>query len=143
MLSRKKKESISERKNPGDSEPENCSPGSIEQQLDMCEEGSLRGDEISRRTVNRASPDDPPSEDPLDLDQEINVFEVTMAERDREGDDLSGDEHSFGLQGDESELENQPNIDRGVPGDQPKQQNSLNNIIHIRRARKTAKKRSK
>ena len=41
-----------------------------------------------------------------------------MAEDDREGDDLSGDEHSSGLQGEETEVRNQPHLSSGIPGEE-------------------------
>lgn len=72
------------RRNVSDREPAPCEPGSIEQQLDMCETGPLKGD---------------------------------MAETNREGDEASGDDHSSGLQGGEPELESQPHVDSGTPGE--------------------------
>lgn len=112
MLKKRPKERISERKDPGEEEPEYCSPGSIEQELDMCEEGSLRGDEIlySHGVDEEATPEVPR------LDQIINRYEVDLAEENREGDEMSGDEHSSGLQGGESELTRQVHIDTGLPG---------------------------
>ena len=130
MLKSRKKELIPERKRPGDREPEVCSPGSIEQQLDMCEEGSLRGDEVSRRTAHLPTPNEPASEDPADVLDEFNSFQVTMSERDREGDELTGDEHSSGLQGEESELSNQPSIDSGIPGAMSREQAESEGRIH-------------
>jgi len=82
------------------SEEQNCQPGSIEQQLDMCETGSLRGEEVLR--ANREHPN----------------FNVDMSEEDREGDEMSGDDHSSGLQGGEPELRGQKHISSGMPGDQ-------------------------
>jgi hypothetical protein len=79
-----------------------CPPGSIEQQLDMCEEGSLRGEEVLREHRDHPS------------------FAVDLSEEDREGDEMSGDEHSGGLQGGEPELSSpgQLHISTGLPGDQ-------------------------
>ncbi|MBI3544362.1 MAG: hypothetical protein HY075_13910 [Deltaproteobacteria bacterium] len=100
MSSKKKpKEALPERRNPGDDEAERCSPGSIEQQLDMCEEGSLRGDDILHEHGRRAVSSDG---DPAEIGEE-NLEEnwhVDLSEEDREGDEMSGDEHSSGLQGD-------------------------------------------
>jgi len=76
--------------------------GSIEQHLDMNESGDLRGDDLLRRHEGQ------------DLDA---GFHVDLSTSSREGDDLSGDEHSSGLQGDESELHSQPHISSGMPGD--------------------------
>jgi hypothetical protein len=102
-LKRKQKEVIAERRNPGDPEPESCSPGSIEQQLDMCEEGSLKGDNVSHRIDEfKSTSQNLLDGDPPELDSEINTFDVTMAERDREGSEYSGDDHSCGLQGGET-----------------------------------------
>lgn len=119
MIHPKRKERIAERKHPGDPEPEWCSPGSIEQELDMCETGSLRGDDILYRHGI-----EPPqyTGDPRELDRVIGKgedenWEVDLSEEDREGDEMSGDEHSSGLEGGESELESQPNIASGLPGD--------------------------
>jgi hypothetical protein len=87
-------------------EPLPCEPGSIEQQLDMCETGPLRGDEIEHHHGLRE-----------ENDIEHN-FEVDMAEPDREGAELSGDEHSSGYQGDEEDLRHQANVSEGLPGDE-------------------------
>ncbi|OFZ42678.1 MAG: hypothetical protein A2070_09680 [Bdellovibrionales bacterium GWC1_52_8] len=97
---------IPERRSPGDEEPVRGSPGSIEQQLDMSEEGDLRGDEIQ---FHHGIVEDERDEGagPLDLMMSDN-YNVDMSEENREGDELSGDEHSFGLQGDkEQQLEDQ------------------------------------
>lgn len=59
----------------------------IEQQLDMMESGPMRGDEISHsHGVNNP--------DRLSAD-----YNFDMAEENREGSEMSGDEHSSGLQG--------------------------------------------
>jgi hypothetical protein len=154
MLKKRRQERLPEKKNPGDREVEPCSPGSIEQQLDMCEEGSLRGDNIlyqhgvDRDSVERENP-------PLDEDSELR-FNDDMSEEDREGDDMSGDEHSSGLQGEEPELEQQPHILTSIPGDYNKvaQQAEIkagevmgpdDNLIRIgirRRLKKSIKKAS-
>ena len=98
-IRRKRNELAPERKHPGDRESITCSPGSIEQQLDMCEEGTLKGDSILHSHGIDARPY---SGDPTAVDQLINEsWEINLAEEDREGDELSGDEHSMGLQGDE------------------------------------------
>ncbi len=101
MLHKKRKEQIPELLEPGANEPEFCTPGSIEQQLDMCEEGSLRGDEIlhhhgEEREVEATA------ETPVD--RLMDRYQMNMAEEGREGDELSGDEHSSGLQGSDPEL---------------------------------------
>lgn len=116
MLRRKLKSRIPLRKLPGDPEPEYCSPGSIEQQLDMCEEGELKGEEVQHRTELRPTPDEPPSEDPMEVVDEMESYEMTFSERDREGDEFSGDDHSSGLQGGEFELQHQRHIDSGSAG---------------------------
>jgi len=119
MIRPKRKERISERKHPGDPEPEWCSPGSIEQELDMCETGSLRGDDILyRHGVEPLQYTGDPQELDLIIGQgEDANWEVDLSEEDREGDEMSGDEHSSGLEGGEPELESQPNIASGLPGD--------------------------
>lgn len=75
--------------------------GSIEQQLDMNESGPLRGDDISHQAhrYGRGS-------------------NVDMSEYGREGDEMSGDDHSSGMQGGEPELSGQPHISTGMPGDE-------------------------
>lgn len=118
-LKQKPKESWPELKNPGDPEHEWCCPGSIEQQLDMCESGSLRGDTILHR---HGRPEPEHSGDPRELDEMINnsdpTWQMDLSEENREGDEMSGDEHSGGLEGGESELGGQPHIHTGLPGDQ-------------------------
>ena len=93
-----------------------CAPGSIEQQLDMCEKGAMKGDAIARREVGL--PDEKEDKDPTELPEITERMAFDMSEPDREGDEASGDDHSSGLQGEESELEEQPHIDTGVPGDE-------------------------
>lgn len=117
---RKRNERIAERKNPGDPEPDWCSPGSIEQELDMCETGSLRGDDILHSHGRDPAPY---TGDPQDLSELIDEnWEMDLAEEDREGDEMSGDEHSSGLEGGEPELESQPNIATGLPGDRTRRE---------------------
>lgn len=143
MLRKKKTEDIPERRDPGDREAVACSPGSIEQQLDMCEEGNSRSEDIIRHIDEDKNPNDPITEDPLDLVSEINTFDYTMSERDREGDDYSGDEHSSGLQGDEIEIEGQPNINSGVPGDLGLQPDRYENVVNIEEEKRRRQKRKK
>ncbi len=101
MLKQRPKEWRKERREPGEGEPEYCSPGSIEQELDMCDSGTLRGDEILYHH-GKARNEIEPNEDPVPLDQILEEnFHLDLAEEDREGDEMSGDEHSGGLQGDE------------------------------------------
>jgi hypothetical protein len=90
----------------------NCRPGSIEHQLDMCENApaEMRGDQVQFTHGNPPRRTDDPN------------FEMDMATEDREGDEMSGDDHSSGLQGGETELAHQPNIDRGMPGDATEEQ---------------------
>lgn len=84
------------------------SPESVAQHLDMLESGPLRGDLIEHDHGRKP--------DSRDLQ---NNYNVDMAEENREGDDMSGDEHSSGLQGDEGgELESQPQTQTGLPGDE-------------------------
>jgi hypothetical protein len=90
-------------------------PGSIEQQLDMCERGDLRGDEILHHHGRDRPKQDPDLRAELDLEEN---FRVDMAETQREGDEMSGDEHSSGLQGGEPELERQPHLSQGLPGEE-------------------------
>ncbi|MGZ3699737.1 MAG: hypothetical protein ACXWPM_05085 [Bdellovibrionota bacterium] len=91
--------------------------GTIEQHLDMVENGELRGDELLHQ--HGVAPTEPLQDaDPVPLDRIMDTnYHVDMAEEDREGDDLSGDEHSSGFQGEESELENQPHKESGLPGE--------------------------
>jgi hypothetical protein len=116
MLHRKSKSRLPLLKNPGDPALEYCGPGSIEQLLDMCEEGELRGEETERHIDRRATPNEPLSGDPLEVVDEMESFQMNFSERDREGDEMSGDDHSSGLQGGDAELEDQRHIDSGIPG---------------------------
>lgn len=93
-------------------EPKSCAPGSIEQQLDMCETGPLKGETVLRDEGVRD-----PDHAIEDENEMMHNFRVDMAETGREGDDASGDDHSSGLQGGEPELESQPHIDSGTPGE--------------------------
>ena len=120
-LKRFPKERHPELREPGDPEPEFGLPGSIEQQLDMSEEGSLRGDEILHHHGLEPEAEDLAREgELLGVDQLMarNAYEIDMAEESREGSELSGDEHSRGLQGGDSELQSQPHLSSGLPGEQ-------------------------
>lgn len=97
MITKRKKERLPELKDPGEEETEFCSPGSIEQALDMCESGSLRGDAILHE---HGEDIEDYSNEEIGVDRKLGRFEIDMAEENREGDELSGDEHSAGLQGD-------------------------------------------
>ena len=136
MLKKRFKRKIPLLKHPGDPEPEFGSPGSIEQQLDMVEEGDLKGDEVLRRTELLQTPEDPSSEDPLDLFAEMQSFNMTMSERDREGDEMSGDDHSSGLQGQEFEFQNQGSSQTGVPGEPLELDGFFDKIIFLEKVRK-------
>jgi hypothetical protein len=76
-----------------------CKPGSIEQQLDMCEEGDLRGDEILHSHGSESKKRGKTIEK-KPLDRLMDEFSADLSEPAREGDEMSGDEHSSGLQGD-------------------------------------------
>lgn len=120
-LKRFPKERYPERRDPGDPEPENGLPGSIEQQLDMSEEGSLRGDEVLHRHGVEPQGEELAREgELLGVDQLMarNAYELDMAEESREGSELAGDEHSRGLNGGDSELQSQPHLSSGLPGEQ-------------------------
>lgn len=83
---------------------------SEEQKLDMCEVEGLRGDEITHQhgveeTRNQSG-------DPKELTEIMDKnWSMDMSEENREGDEMSGDEHSQGLQGGEPELRSQPRIE--------------------------------
>ncbi len=117
MLRKKPKSRFPLLKSPGDPESEYCSPGSIEQLLDMCEEGELRGDEVQHRVESLSTPEEPLTDDPMEVVDEMNTYQMNFSERDREGDEMSGDDHSSGLQGGELELEHQRHISSGIPGE--------------------------
>ena len=115
MLQKKLKVRLKRLKHPGDPEVEVCSPGSIEQQLDMCEAGSLRGDEIlhhhgTRDQLIRDGDPDP-------LDKLFELYQLDSSETNREGSEETGDEHSAGLQGGETEIAGQLHIKTGFPGE--------------------------
>jgi len=141
MLKRKVNERTPERKEPGEEGASSCSPGSIEQQLDMCESGSLRGEDVLRNTARTSSPNEPYSEEPMDLQSQLNTFDMSMAERDREGDDLSGDEHSSGLQGEEQELGGHMSRSKGIPGGLKNEEDEFENIVDIHQEKIKRKQR--
>lgn len=97
---------------------EECAPESPEQKLDMCETGSLRGDEIERSHGLKTPKNPHPT---MNDNQMESNFQVDMSEEGREGDEESGDEHSSGLQGDEQqELQYDDEFgeaDAGLPGE--------------------------
>ncbi len=105
-----------------------CARGSPEQQLDMCEEGPLRGDEIEFSHGVRAPNSDDPHP-PLDEQLLEHNFSVDMSEEGREGAEETGDEHSMGLQSDEEgELQYDDEYgesDAGLPGDE------TNKLAHL------------
>lgn len=95
-------------------DPEPGEAGSIEQQLDMLEEGNLKGDLVLGHRDDLPENSDDAIED---VDEMMNNYRIDMAETSREGDEESGDEHSSGLQGGEPDIENQEHIETGMPGD--------------------------
>lgn len=78
--------------------------GSIEQQLDMVESGPLRGDDLLH--THGA-----PRRDDLEAN-----YNFDMSEWNREGDEMSGDEHSSGLQADISNEVKRPDLEGPLPG---------------------------
>jgi len=70
----------------------------------MCESGRLRGDEILHQRDRGVK-------------AETDHFRPDMSEENREGAEMSGDEHSSGLQGGDSEFLSQPR-ESGLPGDE-------------------------
>lgn len=112
--------------------------GSIEQQLDMCEEGPLRGDEILHQ---HGIPDPTDSRPPLDDNLLQENYQIDMSEEWREGDEESGDEHSAGHQGsDQQELqydtEDPEDSDSGSPGEMTQK------LAHLDPSRKGYRKRA-
>ncbi|MCM2324788.1 MAG: hypothetical protein NDJ90_16130 [Oligoflexia bacterium] len=85
----KKKKDYAERIHPGDPEPERCAPGSIERQLDMCEPNPDAEEEET--------------EEPRGADEMLERFGMDLSEPGREGDEMSGDDHSSGKQGKQGE----------------------------------------
>ena len=83
-------------------------PGSIEQQLDMVENGPLKGDEIlfSHGVEDRASAGRTGLRE-LDPEGMEHNYRIDMSEENREGDEESGNDHSSGYQG----------ADAGMPGE--------------------------
>jgi hypothetical protein len=95
---------------------ERCRPGSIEQEVDMCEKGGLRGDVILYSHGREAIPY---TGNPIAVDRLIDrTYDMDCSEVDREGDEMSGDEHSSGLQGGDAEIEHQKHLTTGLPGDE-------------------------
>ena len=113
---------IPERLHPGEPEPTTGSPGSIEQQLDMVENGDLRGDQVLHDHGTDEEQEDfeirPDHATPIDILMARNNYEMNLGEPDREGVEMSGDDHTYGLQGGEQELHHQPHIDSGIPGEE-------------------------
>jgi hypothetical protein len=93
-------------------------PGSIEQQLDMVEDGPLRGDEILHSHGVRLRNNEHPTLNDQLMDHN---FSIDMSEEGREGAEETGDEHSMGMQGGErAELQfdqNPDDTDSGNPGE--------------------------
>ncbi len=102
----------------------------IEQHLDMKESGPLRGDEILHHHGIPPGDRDPSigSEDEM-----LENYKIDMSETNREGAEMSGDDHSAGLQGGETELRNQATIDAGIPGDATDHEESEVDRIEARR----------
>jgi hypothetical protein len=96
--------------------------GSIEQNLDMCDTGPYRGDEILHHHGQEPGNSDEAIED---VEQMLMNYRVDMAETNREGDEMTGDEHSSGLQGGDSELEEQVPPLGGLPGEEEKTQEKV------------------
>ena len=121
IYKKKRKEWLHERLHPGDPSPEPGAPGSIEQQLDMVEEGTLRGEQILHEH-GIPDPTDMKARlgEPLDADElmQRQCYDLDLAEEFREGSEMTGDEHSNGMQGGESELRRQPHLVTGMPGEQ-------------------------
>lgn len=97
---------------------------SIEQHLDMCETGALRGDEI----LHNHGSDAPTNADMISVDEMMRNFHFDMAERDREGDEMSGDDHSSGLQGEVQPHIHELNHEAGVPGETPAEQQDIEEL---------------
>ncbi len=113
---------IPERLHPGEPEPATGSPGSIEQQLDMVENGDLRGDQVLYDHGANEEREDfeirPDHATPIDILMARNNYEMNLGEPDREGVEMSGDDHTYGLQGGEEELHHQAHISSGLPGEE-------------------------
>lgn len=88
---------------------------SIEQHLDMCENGDLRGDEILHNhgmieiSATRS--------DVTSVDEMMRNYHFDMSELNREGDEMSGDDHSSGLQGEVQPFVHELNHEAGTPGE--------------------------
>lgn len=109
--------------------------GSDEQRLDVCNSGPYRGDDIihSHGFVNE-NPDYAIEDEDLMM---LN-YHMDLAEDGREGSDLSGDEHSSGLQGGDNELSEIDGegiffYDEGLPGDEEKNQDEIVDFEEKRR----------
>jgi len=92
--------------------------GSIEQQLDMIENGELRGDEILHSHGVKARTNPHPT---LTEDQMQRNYRIDMSEEGREGDEESGDEHSSGFQGEDEGITFKGEQDTGLPGEMTEQ----------------------
>ncbi len=127
-----------------------CEPGSIEQQLDMCETGKARGDEITHQ--HGVLPEDEAFVDVEGIDKKIDRMKMDLSEPSREGDEMSGDDHSSGLQGGESELKSQPHIEAGLPGEELERRDRLeqkdfqgetDNVVFLRPGQTKKKRRER
>jgi hypothetical protein len=129
MLKRIPKNAMRELRDPGDREETFGMPGSIELQLDMCEaEDEMRGDDVIR-SLGRVMGG--PDQDPVDLSEIMsNNFRMDLSEDDREGDEMSGDEHSSGLQGGEESLEHQLHLSSGLPGNRTQRDDAADIIVY-------------
>lgn len=87
---------------------EDLNDESLRQHLDMIEPGvgpwegkGPRGDDVEHRIPHPFRPVD---SDPLPFDAVLDRWDLTLSEENREGDEMSGDEHSTGQQGDDPGL---------------------------------------
>lgn len=117
-MNRAKKGNVTDINDVRSRQPAPCEPGSIEQQLDMCETGPMRGDDVLHRHGYERELPKEARERMVPTDEIMNTFRADMSEENREGMEMSGDEHSAGMQGGDSEFEHQAHIDTDMPGEQ-------------------------
>lgn len=96
--------------------------GTETQHLDMYEgpDENLRGDALLHTPPSE--PEEDPEHPTLEIDQMLGKFHMDLSEESREGDEMSGDGHSSGLQGGERESLNQHHEQYGMPGEESEEQ---------------------
>jgi hypothetical protein len=105
----------------------------IRHQLDMDEVGPDRGDDVLH-SHGRPTDTRHPDTDIRSVDEMLHNYQMDMSEESREGDEMSGDDHSSGLQGGDPDLTGQPHISSGLPGERTQDEEKILDEIDRHRA---------